>query len=96
MSARKHKPTMRVLADRYAIVRVEIAVSLCVWRLCEQKAALANASTEQSPYAQRNPITPYEILAWNGKWGIESEPVTRPVDGCACSMCEARRKGGAP
>ena len=89
---REYKPAMRVLFDRWALVRTELQTSLCVWRLCEQKAAELNAEPDRRP----RPVTPFQILAWHGQWALDTEVrAIRPVDGCACPECEARRKDGA-
>lgn len=89
---REYKPTMRVLFDRWALVRMELQTSLCVWRLCEQKAAELNAEPGDRP----RPVTPFQILAWIGQWQLDTEVrAIRPVEGCDCPLCRDARNGGA-
>ncbi len=85
----ENKPTMRSVASKWAIVRHETTLPLCVWRLCELKAAQANVGH----VADDSAVTPFDILAWQGQWSLDSEARDiRPVGSCECALCDAARR----
>ena len=69
----------RVLDRKWIAASLSLVTELCVWKLCEQKAAELNA-------------TPVDVLAWLGLWRLDAEVRDmRPVDGCECPLCRDAR-----